>query len=82
MARFDDGMHCILGRKTLIKNNRVEYSIVDGIKVVPEIRMQSTDGHEYWLPQNKVNVNSLYRYNQYDRVLIHIDEYNRYMGAY
>ena len=81
MGRFDDGMHCILGRIALIKNNRVEYFIVNGIKVIPEIRVQSINGHEYWMPQNNVHVNSLYRYNQYDRVLIHIDEYNRYMGA-
>lgn len=82
MARFDDGLHCILGRKALIKNNRVEYFIMNGVKVIPEIKMYLTDGYEYWLPQNKVHVNSLYRYNQYDRVLIHIDEYNKYMGAY
>lgn len=30
----------------------------------------------------EIKVNSLYRYNQYDRGLIHIDEYNKYMGAY
>ena len=82
MARIDCGVDCILGRKTLIKNNRVEYFIVDGIKIVPETRMCLTDGYEYWKPQSNVHVNSLYRYNQYDRVLIHIDEYNRYMGAY
>lgn len=38
MARFDDGLHCILGRKALIKNNRVEYFIMNGVKVIPEIK--------------------------------------------
>lgn len=82
MAWFDDGIHCILGRKAMIKDNRVEYFLVDGVKVIPEIRMLTTNEHEYWLPQNNIHVNSLYRYNQEDRVLIHIDKYNRYMGAY
>lgn len=82
MARFDDGLHCILGRKTLIRNNRVEYFLVNGVKVIPEIKVYLKDGYGYWLPQNRVHVNSLYRYNQYDRVLIRVDEYNKYMGAY